>query len=242
MANRASLRTDAKRHASGKVRQYSGREMNMGAVAQQAGVRCRSLLAGLAVTLFLAPGCARTDDVITSAGASINIEPVASGLGVPWAMAFVAPDRMLVTERGGRVLSLDIATGDTSEVTGIPAVKTGGQGGLLDVAVPRDYPATGWVYFTYVKDQDGQGVTVVARARLSGGRFTDWQELLVTRSATRTGRHFGSRIAFVGDDDLFFGVGDRGHRPNGEDLSTHAGSILRIHPAGVTRSTLSGPA
>mgnify|MGYP002526237288 FL=1 len=53
-------------------------------------------------------------------------------------------------------------------------------------------------------------------------------DLLVTRSASSTGRHFGSRIAFDGAGHLFFSVGDRGVRPNAQNLSTHAGSILRL--------------
>ena len=52
--------------------------------------------------------------------------------------------------------------------------------------------------------------------------------MLITRSASTPGRHFGSRITFDGTGHLFFSVGDRGVRPNGQDLSTHAGSILRL--------------
>ncbi len=49
------------------------------------------------------------------------------------------------------------------------------------------------------------------------------------RSASATGRHFGSRIVFDVQGHLFFSVGDRGVRPNGQDLTTHAGSILRLN-------------
>ena len=59
----------------------------------------------------------------------------------------------------------------------------------------------------------------------------EWQTLLITKSASDEGRHFGSRLAFMGDY-VFFGVGDRGNRDNGQDLSTHAGSILRLHRDG----------
>lgn len=194
----------------------------------------RRWLAGLVILFVVVPGCARTVQTNTSAGVSISVDEVASGLGVPWGMVFIAPGRILYTDRVGKIGLLDTGTGQVSGVSGAPQVKIGGQGGLLDVAVPPDYASKGWVYFTYSKDQDGEGVTTVARARLSGTRLSDWQDLLVTRSATGTGRHFGSRITFVGDNYLFFGVGDRGHRPNGQDRSTHAGSILRIHRDGST--------
>jgi glucose/arabinose dehydrogenase len=103
-----------------------------------------------------------------------------------------------------------------------------GQGGLLDVAVPPDYTSGDWIYFTYSKEQKGKGVTALARARRKGNRLVALEDLLVTRSASSTGRHFGSRIAFDGAGHLFFSVGDRGVRPNAQNLSTHAGSILRL--------------
>ena len=50
----------------------------------------------------------------------------------------------------------------------------------------------------------------------------------VTGIAWGSDRHFGSRIAFD-DTHLYFSVGDRGNRPNGQNLETHAGSILRLN-------------
>ncbi|HTN35127.1 MAG TPA: PQQ-dependent sugar dehydrogenase [Marinobacter sp.] len=117
-----------------------------------------------------------------------------------------------------------------------------GQGGLLDVAVPPDYKhgdaETGWIYFTYVtpvqrEKESGLGATALGRVKLNEllSALQDWQTLLVTKSASDGGRHFGSRIAFIGDY-VFFGVGDRGNRSNGQDLTTHAGTIMRLHRDG----------
>ena len=53
----------------------------------------------------------------------------------------------------------------------------------------------------------------------------------VTGIAWGSDRHFGSRIAFD-DTHLYFSVGDRGNRPNGQNLETHAGSILRLNVDG----------
>jgi len=60
-------------------------------------------------------------------------------------------------------------------------------------------------------------------------QLSQWQDLLVTRSASRTGRHFGSRIAFDSQGHVFFGIGDRGERDNGQDLNTHAATIIRLN-------------
>lgn len=156
------------------------------------------------------------------------VEKVTDGLGVPWAMTFITPDEMFITEREGRASIYNLATGKLKFIKGIPRVKASGQGGLLDVAVPPGFTEGGWIYFTYVKDVRGEGVTVLARARLKLANLVSWQDLLVTQSATETGRHFGSRIAFDDNGHVYFTVGDRGVRPNSQDLTNHAGSVIRL--------------
>ena len=158
-----------------------------------------------------------------------QLELLAEDLGVPWGLSFIAPQRLLFTDRAGRVGVLATDSGAVSWLQGAPAVMARGQGGLLDVAVPPDYPSTEWLYFTFSRAQDGQGVTVLARAKLRDHRLQAWQDLLVTRSASDTGRHFGSRIAFDDRGHLFFTVGDRGVRANGQDLRSHAGAVLRLN-------------
>ena len=158
---------------------------------------------------------------------------VARDLGIPWGMAWVGPGALIVTDRNGRAALVNADNGDKQWLAGLPQVYTRGQGGLLDVAVPPAGQADGWIYFTYSKPQSGGAVTTLARARLQGTQLVHWQDLLLTRSATDTSRHFGSRIAFDGTGHLFFSVGDRGHRPNGQDLLTHAGSILRLNLDGT---------
>lgn len=165
-----------------------------------------------------------------SAGMAYRVEQVGEGLGVPWGMDFVDPDRLLISERRGRLQLLDIRDAGVRPVSGAPRVRAAGQGGLLDVAVDPD--GSGWIYLTYSKPVEGKAATALARARLQGERLVDVQDLLVTRSVTDTGRHFGSRVTFDGRGHLFFGVGDRGERPNGQDLQTHAGSVLRLRMDG----------
>ncbi|WP_421864389.1 PQQ-dependent sugar dehydrogenase [Motiliproteus sp.] len=170
-------------------------------------------------------------------GQAFVVEQLADGLGVTWGMAWVGPQRLLLSQRNGRVRLLDLQSGRLSEVSGAPRVRASGQGGLLDLVSGPDQQSSMpmgdntqlWLFFTYSKPQSGGGVTTLARARLQGLQLVDWQDLLVTRSAGSSDRHYGSRIAFDGQGHLFFSVGDRGERPNGQDLGTHAGSILRLN-------------
>jgi glucose/arabinose dehydrogenase len=160
-----------------------------------------------------------------------RIEPrqLADVGGVPWGMALVGEGKLLFTRRAGSIGLLDIASGRVGEIRGAPDVLAEGQGGLLDVAVEPSYRPGGWVYFTYSKDVGGRGATTLARARLDGDRLVDWRDLLVTDSATNAGQHFGSRVTFDGEGHLFFGIGDRGDRPNSQNLGNHAGAVLRLN-------------
>lgn len=167
-----------------------------------------------------------------SAGMDYRLDEVAGGLGTVWGMAFISPTRMLVTEKEGRVKRIDLDSGRLDDIGGVPPVWNRGQGGLLDVAVPPDFSDGDWIYFTFAREDNGQGITVLARARLKGDTLTDWQELLATKSASTADVHFGSRIAFDDRGHLFFSVGDRGKRENGQDLFRHAGKILRLNRDG----------
>lgn len=172
---------------------------------------------------------------VTSAP-SFTVEEVADGLGVPWGMTFIGDSTLLFTERGGQVKKLDLLIKKITKVRGGPRVYREGQGGMLDVAVDGEYDDGDWIYFTYAKKVQGGGATTLARAKLKRNRLNSWQDLKVTRSASDSGLHFGSRIAFDGEGHLFFTVGDRGDRSNGQNLNTHAGSILRLNLDGSTPS------
>lgn len=161
-----------------------------------------------------------------------KIEKLASGLGVPWGMTFVKEGKILFTQREGKAGILSVDTKKITRLKGLPKVRAKGQGGLLDVALSPHFKDDGWIYFTYVKDVGSQGATTLARAKLDRDRLTQWQDLLVTNSATSDNIHFGSRIAFDESGHLFFTVGDRGTRENAQNLGNHAGTVLRLNPDG----------
>ncbi len=161
-----------------------------------------------------------------------SVEELASGLGIPWGLAFISPNELLISERDGTLKKLDLQTKEVTEISGIPKVMNKGQGGLMDVAVPPDFKPGDWIYFSYSKSVKGRGVTTLARARLKGHRLRLWQDLLVSQSASNTDRHYGSRITFDDQGHLFFGIGDRGDRPNSQNLGNHAGTVIRLNRDG----------
>lgn len=160
-------------------------------------------------------------------------EKIASGLTLPWGISYVDEQTLLVTEREGTIKRLDLTSGKQTALAQIDVVAKG-QGGLLDIA--RSPFASDTYYFTYSKNQQGQSATTLAMAQYKDGKFSQWQDLLITDSRSNTSRHFGSRITFD-HNSLYFSIGDRGERENGQNTQTHAGSILRLNPDGSVPNT-----
>ena len=188
----------------------------------------RSLLS-LLILLLPVSAIAQSFTRVAQENPDIRLEQLASGLGVLWGMTFVGPQRLLINERAGQARLLNLETGVTTLLSGLPGVVAEGQGGLLDVVTGPDYARDGWIYFTYSKPDRDEAATTLARARLDGLQLVDWQDLLITDSATSSRQHFGSRIAFDRDGHVFFGVGDRGDRAAAQDLSNHQGTIMRLN-------------
>lgn len=156
-----------------------------------------------------------------------EVEKVASGLTLPWAMTFVDSETLLVNSRLGASTLINLATGREQVVAGLPEIWAQGQGGLLDVVQgPND-----WLYFTYSKPNGPEAATTLARAKLDGAELVQWHDLLVTDSMSTSGQHFGSRIAIVGEH-VYFTIGDRGDRDNGQNTANHAASIVRLNVDG----------
>ncbi|MGD8956435.1 MAG: PQQ-dependent sugar dehydrogenase [Chromatiaceae bacterium] len=163
----------------------------------------------------------------------IDVEVIARGLENPWSVAFLPDGGYLVTERPGR-LRLVQADGTLvkAPITGLPAVRARGQGGLLDVVLHPEFEENRWVYLSYVEaGRDGVG-TAVARGRLDGLRLRDTEVLFRLIPKSSGGRHFGSRLVFDRQGYLFITLGDRGDRPRAQDLGDHAGSVIRLHDDG----------
>ena len=162
-----------------------------------------------------------------------DVKVLASGLQFPWGMAFMPDGRILVTERVGqlRIVSPD---GRVSEpVKGVPAVLVQQQGGLLDVVLDPEFSRNRLVYLSYAEPDGNRAGTAVARAELIEGELKNFQVIFRQLPKTGGGVHFGSRLAFAPDGNLFITLGDRGdYMDEAQQLGTHIGKIIRIRPDG----------
>lgn len=170
-----------------------------------------------------------------------RLATVVEGLENPWAIAFLPDGDLLVTERPGRLRIVRDGELVEEPVPGLPEVREGGQGGLLDVVPHPDFDSNRLVYISYAKpnDDDSEGTTAVIRARFEDDELQDVEEIFEAQAWSEGRGHHGSRLAFDADGYLFVTVGDRQEPPSGDleehpaqDPSNHFGTISRLHDDG----------
>ncbi|HMP89023.1 MAG TPA: PQQ-dependent sugar dehydrogenase [Kiritimatiellia bacterium] len=159
-----------------------------------------------------------------------NVVQVVENLEHPWAIKFLPDGRGLITERSGRLWIKD--GNRLYQVTGLPEVRAGGQGGLLDVIAHPDFENNHSIYLSYSAEY-GEGVgTRVARAVLKERELHDVSVIFEMSPPGSGPVHFGSRFAFDRDGYLYVTFGERGDRHLSQRLDTHHGKVIRIRDDG----------
>ncbi len=161
------------------------------------------------------------------------------GLNTPWSLAFIDSNHALITEIGGSLWQVIDGSRTSEPVKNTPVVHTGGQGGLLAVAIDPDYKKNKWVYIAYshalASGFPSKAMTRIERAQIIDNTWTNSEVLFTAKSEhySSSGQHFGSRIVFDKQGYLYFTVGDRGKRKLAQSLDTPNGKIHRIHKDGA---------
>ncbi|WP_201512736.1 PQQ-dependent sugar dehydrogenase [Psychrobacter alimentarius] len=165
----------------------------------------------------------------------------------PWAMVALpksnnASLKFLVTQKTGELFIVDTVTGAKTEVSGVPSVAYGGQGGLGDIVLAPDFATSNNVYISYAEagtgtDSNNFGAKVI-KAKLSGLNTATpslqnitpiWQQ---TPKVTGQG-HYSHRLLFSPDGQyLYISSGERQKKDPAQDMSMNLGKIIRLHPDG----------
>ncbi len=162
----------------------------------------------------------------------IRVSVVTRGLSHPWALAFLPEGGMLITERPGRLRVVRNGVLDPENISGVPQVRTDGNGGLMDVALHPEFAENGLVYLTYTKPVgDGWGAPALAQGRLEGGALHDVRDLVVT-DAFEGNSGLNGRVAFGRDGKVYMSTGGRVGSAAQDPMSLR-GKVLRLNDDGT---------
>jgi glucose/arabinose dehydrogenase len=151
---------------------------------------------------------------------------LATGLSVPWAIAFLPGGDALVTERDTARLRRVTPAGKVSTVGKVPGVSPAGEGGLLGVAVSPAFATDHWVFLYYSAESENR----IVRFPYTGAGIGGVQTLVT--GIPRGPIHNGGRLAFGPDHLLYASTGETGRGGLAQDRSSLAGKILRMTPEG----------
>ena len=175
--------------------------------------------------------------IVNTEKVSFQVQTFIDGFEIPWGMAFLPDNRMLVTDRIGDLWIVAIDGKDKVKVIGeVPNVRSKGQGGMLDVEVHPDFNNNSYIYLSYSDDDlNNKSHTSLIRAKLVNNRLVDSQIIFRPEEKffTKKSLHFGSRIIFDDDGFIYFCIGDRGDRDLAQNLDMPNGKMYRIRDDGT---------
>jgi glucose/arabinose dehydrogenase len=152
-----------------------------------------------------------------------KLDQIINGLDNPWSLTFLNNDRVLITEKSGNLLLVNLSNKKTQKIKHNLNILEDGQGGLLEVLYYKDQ-----VFVSYTEDRKkGKTSTSVAKARFNELEL-NFQNIFRAEPPINSGYHFGSRLA-IKDNFIYITAGERGEGMIAQDPKKHPGSIIRIH-------------
>jgi glucose/arabinose dehydrogenase len=179
----------------------------------------------LCLALFGSPVASAGSPVRSAKVNAIEAIPVVTGLDFPAAFTVGSDGRVYYGERfTGELRIFNPANGSDIHWATIPNVTSGGERGLLGLQLqPGSLHLIGYVFAT----------------RLVGGVPTNqiiqvksFLTVIFTSNTQSQFNHNGGRILFGPDGNLFAVIGDAQNPGNSQDLTRHAGKILRMTASG----------
>ena len=160
----------------------------------------------------------------------IKLTEVTDSLDQPWSLTFIEKNKVLITEKHGRIIQINLSTKKRKEIEHNLKIHAYNQGGLLDILYHKDT-----VYISYseqrddVKNQDRVGLssTSIAKAAFNSD-YLLFSNIFRAEPPIESGYHFGSRLVISGKH-LYVTAGERGQGMIAQDVTKHPGSIIRIN-------------
>jgi glucose/arabinose dehydrogenase len=150
----------------------------------------------------------------------ITVTTIVTGNDVIWGMELLPNGDLIYGEKKGKIY---IKRGEqTIPLEGFPAVKSGGQGGFMDLKAHPNYVKNGWIYATFtslVAEKDSE--VKLVRFKVKNDKIQNVENIFATGGGNTFNNHYGSRIAFDKNNYLFVSIGEGGGSSLGGPNSTN---------------------
>ena len=165
----------------------------------------------------------------------LDVEVVMDGLALPWDVQLLEDPsgsgtaRALVTERGGRLLTLG-ADGLTREVSlDIPDLFVGSESGLMGLAVGPEEASGRTIFLCHATQEGGapRDIRVTRWALDDEASAATADGVVVDGLPISSGRHGGCRL-LLADDTLYVGTGDAAQSEHPQSLESLGGKVLAV--------------
>ena len=152
-----------------------------------------------------------------------KLEKVYEGLNQPWSLSFIDKKNIILTEKNGKLFTLNLKNKKIIEIKHNLSLVNLGQGGLLDVLYNDKN-----IYISYSENRNNwKTSTSVAKGEFNK-KIIIFKNIFRAEPPIESGYHFGSRLV-IKDKSLYITVGERGQGMIAQDPSKHPGSIVRIN-------------
>lgn len=166
-----------------------------------------------------------------------KVEKLAEKLGSPWAIISMPGKKFLVTDKFGFMQILNEDGTVIKKITGFPEVDPRQQGGMFDVALDPAFAKNKTIYWTFAEKNGENNLTAVAKGQLDEAASKIQNPVVIFRAtpALKSEKHFGARLIFDKDGNLFVSAGERSElegRVQAQDLTSGLGKIFKITKEG----------
>jgi glucose/arabinose dehydrogenase len=150
----------------------------------------------------------------------ITVTTIVTGNDVIWGMELLPNGDLIYGEKKGKIY---IKRGDQSILLeGFPTVKSGGQGGFMDLKAHPNYDKNGWIYATFTSLVSEKNTEVkLVRFKVKNDKIQNVEDIFATGGGNTFNNHYGSRIAFDKNNFLFVSIGEGGGSSLGGPNSTN---------------------
>ncbi len=173
-------------------------------------------------------------------------ETILEGLKRPWSMAFISEEEVLISEKEGGLVKVNLVTKEKTGIQGFPADledSLGGFGdntGKFEVLLDPDFKNNKYVYLSYAAKSSMGRTTKIIRAVLENNSLQQVKILFVAEPFTYERVHYGGGMLFGNDGKLYFTIGERlftekdePATPIAQNTEDKRGKIYRINRDGT---------